>query len=251
LNAVLGIVLGQRGLAAAESRMLRRIQNDLFDVGADLCVPRHREEPAGSRLRIAPEQARALETAIDSYTMKLEPLQSFILPGGTPASAWLHLARVVCRRTELAVATLLEREPQSVGQEPLVYLNRLSDLLFVMARWANAAGGAMSCGSREPDVQADRRPEADRRSEPPLGGGAPGGFLGGPTPDPGAPAERLPRVDESRSPHESCLRYSSGARTAARRFAVRHFSRLVREPRLAPPSAHSHDRMLAGQESRT
>ena len=109
----------------------------------------------------------------------------------------------------------------------------------------------MCCGSREPDVQADRRPEADRRSEPPLGGGAPGGFLGGPTPDPGAPAERQPRVDESRSPHESCLRHSSGARTAARRFAVRHFSRLVREPRLAPPSAHSHDRMLVGQESRT
>ena len=140
LNAVLGIALGQRGLAAAESRMLRRIQNDLFDVGADLCVPRHREEPAGSRLRIAPEQARALETAIDSYTLKLEPLQSFILPGGTAASAWLHLARVVCRRAELAVATLLEREPQAVGREPLVYLNRLSDLLFVMARWANAAG---------------------------------------------------------------------------------------------------------------
>jgi cob(I)alamin adenosyltransferase len=140
LNAVLGVVVRQPGLAAAERRLLRRIQNDLFDVGADLCVPRPADEPEGARLRIAAAQATALEKAIDAYTEKLEPLRSFVLPGGTAASAWLHVGRVVCRRAELAVAALAAGESQTVGAGPLVYLNRLSDLLFVMARWANARG---------------------------------------------------------------------------------------------------------------
>jgi cob(I)alamin adenosyltransferase len=140
VNTTLGVALLQPGLAATARRLLRRIQNDLFDVGADLCVPRPPNEPQGERLRVAATQASFLETAIDGYTAGLAPLHSFILPGGTAAAAWLHLARVVCRRAELAVAALGEDGDFAAIEGPLVYLNRLSDLLFVMARWANRRG---------------------------------------------------------------------------------------------------------------
>jgi len=140
LNAVLGVVVRQPGLGTTAKRQLRDIQNDLFDVGADLCVPRPSEEAAGARLRVAESQVARLERAIDAYTAALKPLQSFVLPGGSAAAAWLHMGRVVCRRAEQQVAALLERAPGSTGDQVLVYLNRLSDLLFVMARWANDRG---------------------------------------------------------------------------------------------------------------
>jgi len=140
LNAVLGVVLLQRGLNAALKRDLRAIQNELFDVGADLCVPRVAGEAPGARLRIDAACVQRLETAIDAATAKLAPLTSFILPGGSAAAAWLHVARVVCRRAEIEVARLLERDAGSVNDQVLKYLNRLSDLLFVLARRANRDG---------------------------------------------------------------------------------------------------------------
>jgi cob(I)alamin adenosyltransferase len=137
LNAILGLLLT---LQPAESELLRSIQNDLFDVGADLCVPQPADEPSGGRLRVRPEQAARLEQAIDRINEPLQPLTSFVLPGGQPAAAWCHLARTVCRRAERDVITLSHREP--VNPQVIVYLNRLSDLLFVLARSYNNNGRA-------------------------------------------------------------------------------------------------------------
>jgi cob(I)alamin adenosyltransferase len=141
LNAVLGILqssLAPDGAASAEKELLRQIQNDLFDVGADLCVPLSPEEKAGERLRVQPEQASRLETAIDRLNASLAPLTSFVLPGGHPAAAWCHLARTVCRRAERDVVTLARAE--KINPAVVVYLNRLSDLLFVLARVLNDGG---------------------------------------------------------------------------------------------------------------
>ena len=140
LNCVLGLASRQPGLGRSERALLRRVQNDLFDLGADLAVPREIDEPAGKRLRITAAQVEGLEHAIDSYTEKLEPLRSFVLPGGTAAAAWLHLGRTVCRRAELHVVHLMESDREQVGEQVLMYLNRLADLLFVMARWTNDRG---------------------------------------------------------------------------------------------------------------
>jgi len=138
LNAVLGLACTCSGMI--EGELLRSIQNDLFDVGADLCVPATENEPAGQRLRITLAQVERLERAIDRLNEPLEALQSFILPGGTGAAAWLHLARTVCRRAERSVVTLARAEP--INPHALAYLNRLSDLLFVLARVANDGGKA-------------------------------------------------------------------------------------------------------------
>ena len=137
LNAVLGLVLAQCP-GCPEADLLRSVQNDLFDVGADLCVPAAGGEPGGQRLRVTPAQAERLERAIDRLNERLSPLTSFVLPGGTLAAAGLHHARAVCRRAERAVVTLSHAEP--VGEPVVVYLNRLSDLLFVLARVANDGG---------------------------------------------------------------------------------------------------------------
>jgi cob(I)alamin adenosyltransferase len=137
LNAVLGLLRALRP-EPAEAELLRGIQNDLFDVGADLCVPQPPAEAPGARLRVRPEQAARLEGAIDRLNAGLAPLSSFVLPGGQPAAAWCHLARTVCRRAERAVVTLARAEP--VNPEVVVYLNRLSDLLFVLARVYNNNG---------------------------------------------------------------------------------------------------------------
>jgi cob(I)alamin adenosyltransferase len=117
--------------------LLRDVQNDLFDLGADLCVPQTTEETSG-RLRVRPEQAVRLEVAIDRLNANLKPLTSFVLPGGQPTAAWCHLARTVCRRAERAVVTLSRAE--AINPQVVVYLNRLSDLLFVLARAYNANG---------------------------------------------------------------------------------------------------------------
>jgi cob(I)alamin adenosyltransferase len=140
LNAALGVAR----LHAAEGAIgdwLERIQNDLFDVGADLCVPPPPEddERHRSRLRVSPEQVAWLEQRIDEVNGALPPLTSFVVPGGTPLAAHLHVARTICRRAERDVVALSAQEP--VTPEVIAYLNRLSDLLFVLARAANEGGG--------------------------------------------------------------------------------------------------------------
>ena len=137
LNAALGLVLASC-LDCPEAALLRAVQNDLFDVGADLCMPQVKNEPVGQRLRVTAEQVERLEKAIDRLNEALQPLNSFILPGGAPAAAWLHLARTICRRAERAVVTVIRSE--SVNPQVLIYLNRLSDLFFVLARVANDGG---------------------------------------------------------------------------------------------------------------
>ena len=137
LNSVLGLVTANCP-DGPEFALLRRVQNDLFDVGADLCVPHAEGEEAGKSLRVVPAQYERLEQAIDRLNEGLDPLRSFILPGGAAAAAWLHLARTVCRRAERAVVTLTHTE--KVNAHALIYLNRLSDFLFVLARVANAGG---------------------------------------------------------------------------------------------------------------
>lgn len=137
LNAVLGVLLAQ-GDAGAEGNLLRSIQNDLFDVGADLCVPPAQLEKPGDKLRVRAEQVTRLEKEIDRLNERLTPLTSFILPGGTPLAAWCHLARTACRDAERAVTTLACQEP--LNPQVLIYLNRLSDLLFVLARVFNDDG---------------------------------------------------------------------------------------------------------------
>ncbi|MFO0796200.1 MAG: cob(I)yrinic acid a,c-diamide adenosyltransferase [Gemmataceae bacterium] len=133
LNALLGLAVLH---APADAEFLRSVQNDLFDVGADLCVPG--TDPAA--LRVTAAQAERLERAIDAVNERLQPLRSFVLPGGSAAAAWLHLARTVCRRAERAVVALAHTE--QVNPQAVIYLNRLSDLLFVLARAANADGTA-------------------------------------------------------------------------------------------------------------
>jgi cob(I)alamin adenosyltransferase len=118
--------------------MLVRIQNDLFDLGADLATPERSE--ARERLRIVATQVERLEREIDTLNRNLEPLTSFVLPGGTPAAASLHLCRTVARRAERLMVELAAREPVNV--EALHYINRLSDLFFVAARLANDGGKA-------------------------------------------------------------------------------------------------------------
>ncbi len=137
-NSVLGLLLAQVP-GQSEAELIRSIQNDLFDVGADLCVPEP-DDPPGSRLRVQPGQATRMEQAIDRLNAGLAPLTSFVLPGGSLAAAWCHLARTVCRRAERDVVTLARTE--QINPEVIVYLNRLSDLLFVLARvYNNAIGG--------------------------------------------------------------------------------------------------------------
>ncbi len=138
LNAALGLAVAHAP-DFAEAPLLRSVQNDLFDVGADLCVPLSASEEPGKVLRVTAEQGERLERAIDRLNERLVPLRSFILPGGTVAAAWLHQARVVCRRAERAVVSLTHAE--RINPQVVVYLNRLSDLLFVLARVANLDAG--------------------------------------------------------------------------------------------------------------
>lgn len=135
LNSVIGLA---RASGAEHDDVLARVQNDLFDLGADLCVPPVDGEK--ERLRVQPQQVLFLEEQIDQLTRDLTPLRSFVLPGGRLTAAWLHLARTVCRRAERTAWQLAEQE--RVGPPVLQYLNRLSDLLFAMARAANDGGEA-------------------------------------------------------------------------------------------------------------
>ena len=140
-NAVIGLVRVEIARAGADEKdldaALSRIQNDLFDLGADLCTPEDGRRAEGA-LRIAASQVEWLETEIDKINERLAPLSSFILPGGSPVAAQLHLARTVARRAERCVTELARSE--TVNTEAVKYLNRLSDLLFVMSRAAHNDG---------------------------------------------------------------------------------------------------------------
>jgi cob(I)alamin adenosyltransferase len=141
-NAVIGLVrLHTTGPElAALDRMLALIQNDLFDLGADLCTPQRGLEEGHAALRIVAGQVERLERQIDTLNAELTPLRSFVLPGGHPAAAQLHLARTVCRRAERAMVALKDVPGEDVSDEALRYVNRLSDLLFVASRFVNAQG---------------------------------------------------------------------------------------------------------------
>lgn len=137
LNALLGLVRTSRPDTPC-GKFLQTVQNDLFDLGADLCRPLPPDEEDGAALRIQPQQVTRLEAEIDRINVDLDPLRSFVLPGGSVPAAWLHLARTVCRRAERQAWALARRDP--VNEPALLYLNRLSDLLFVMARAQNDGG---------------------------------------------------------------------------------------------------------------
>ena len=134
LNAQVGFALATADLPSAMRALLERVQNELFDVGADLAVPTAVE----GRLRVEQSQVDGLERACDEWNAELPELKSFVLPGGTEAAARLHLARTVCRRVEREA--LAAAQEVDVSPIALVYLNRLSDLLFILARAANAGG---------------------------------------------------------------------------------------------------------------
>ncbi len=139
-NATLGVVrlhTSANGLDLLDA-MLARIQNELFDLGADLCVPESGEKLAYEPLRILPTQCGRLETEIDQLNAELSPLRSFVLPGGHAAAAHLHVSRTVCRRAERLIVELKSIDGEHVNDAALAYINRLSDFLFVASRWVNA-----------------------------------------------------------------------------------------------------------------
>ncbi len=137
LNAVIGLTLLAEGMPASFRRWLARVQNDLLDVGADLAVPADTDAAARERLRVTPEYTAWLEQACDEVNATLQPLRSFVIPGGTAASAHLHLCRTVCRRAERRAIAVEDGNPETVR-----YLNRLSDLFFILARAANTGADA-------------------------------------------------------------------------------------------------------------
>ena len=133
-NATIGIARLHAAGDPLLDGMLARIQNDLFDVGADLCLPGH------ERLRVSDAQVTRLEHEIDLLNQDIAPLDSFVLPGGSPAAAYLHLARTVCRRAERLMVELGDKPGEIVSPPAIRYMNRLSDFLFVASRWANDKG---------------------------------------------------------------------------------------------------------------
>ncbi len=141
-NAAIGQARQHTAADAALDAMLERIQNDLFDLGADLATPEQHGKPEWEPLRILENQVTRLEQEIDLLNAEMQPLTSFVLPAGSPAAAALHVARTVCRRAERTCVALAATEGEIVGAPAFKYLNRLSDLLFVAARWSNDKGAA-------------------------------------------------------------------------------------------------------------
>ena len=139
-NSTIGVVLASGDVGKDVRTVLLRIQNEMSDVGADLCTPVV-AEPEFPPLRVEPAYVERLEADIDHYNAALPPLRSFILPGGTPASAHLHVARTVTRRAERATWAAMAEHAEVMSTLPATYLNRLSDLLFVLARHANLRDG--------------------------------------------------------------------------------------------------------------
>jgi cob(I)alamin adenosyltransferase len=138
VNAAIGIVRLHLAELTELDAMLGLIQNDLFDLGADLAVPER--EGKAERLRVVATQVERLERDIDRMNAKLQPLNSFVLPGGTPAAAYLHLARTICRRAERVMVELAAKPEEPVGDAAIQYMNRLSDFLFIASRTANHHG---------------------------------------------------------------------------------------------------------------
>lgn len=140
-NATIGMARLSTGDDPKLDAMLARIQNDLFDLGADLCTPDKGEKLAYEPLRIVQTQVDRLEKEIDELNASLAPLRSFVLPGGAPAAAALHLSRTICRRAERLMVALSRTEGEVVSAPALQYVNRLSDFLFVASRYANLNAG--------------------------------------------------------------------------------------------------------------
>ncbi|MEM7397935.1 MAG: cob(I)yrinic acid a,c-diamide adenosyltransferase [Pseudomonadota bacterium] len=141
-NATIGLARVHTGTSDPKlDAMLMRIQNDLFDLGADLCFPEEMKKGEAA-LRVSSSQIARLEAEIDEMNGDLGPLRSFVLPGGAPAAAYLHLARTVCRRAERLVVALAARPVEPVSAQAVGYINRLSDFLFVAARYANDKGAS-------------------------------------------------------------------------------------------------------------
>jgi len=142
-NSVIGLARIHLEPGDAEvDAMLARIQNDMFDLGADLCTPETGEPLDYEPLRISERQVERLEREIDQLNGKLDPLRSFVLPGGKPGAAALHVARTVCRRAERLMVELAQQDGEVVSQAALRYVNRLSDFLFVASRYVNDQGKA-------------------------------------------------------------------------------------------------------------
>jgi len=141
-NAAVGMARQHTGDDATLDAILERIQNDLFDLGADLATPEQHGKPEWEPLRILDSQVERLEQEIDLLNGEMEALTSFVLPAGSAAAAALHVARTVCRRAERTCVALSGMEGEVVGKPAIKYLNRLSDLLFVAARWSNDKGRA-------------------------------------------------------------------------------------------------------------
>jgi cob(I)alamin adenosyltransferase len=141
-NAAIGVTLALGSVPEHVAAVLRTVQNDLFDVGADLCTPLV-ADPQYPQLRVEPAYTARLETWCDDFNAELPKLNSFILPGGTPAAALLHQARTLARRAERSAWALYETDPEHTNREVLLYLNRLSDLLFILARVANPDGDVL------------------------------------------------------------------------------------------------------------
>jgi cob(I)alamin adenosyltransferase len=141
-NAAVGVALAAGEPPEEVAAVLRRVQNDLFDVGADLCTPIV-PDPKHPPLRVTEEYVSRLEAGCDEFNARLTKLDSFILPGGTPAAAYLHVARTVARRAERSAWALLEADPERTNPLTAKYLNRLSDLLFILARVTNPGGDVL------------------------------------------------------------------------------------------------------------
>lgn len=141
-NAFVGLARQHTDAIPDLDAMLMRVQNDLFDLGADLATPDTGEKPEYEPLRIVAAQVERLEREIDRLNADLEPLRSFVLPAGSAASAAIHVARTVARRAERQMVALASMEGEAVSTEAIAYVNRLSDFLFVAARWANDKGRA-------------------------------------------------------------------------------------------------------------
>ena len=139
-NAFIGVARIHLASDPELDAMLSRIQNDLFDLGADLCAPEREGAAPQQRLRVSDAQTKRLEDEIDAMNAELTPLRSFVLPGGTPAAAALHVARTVCRRAERAMVELTAIPGEQISAPAMKYINRLSDLLFVASRYVNDRG---------------------------------------------------------------------------------------------------------------
>ena len=165
-NSVLGVALALGSPPPELTELVRSVQNDLFDVGADLSTP-IAPDPQYPPLRVTAGYTERLEAACDAYNAQLPTLSSFILPGGTPLAALLHQARVVVRRAERSVWALLEADAERTNPETARYLNRLSDLLFILARVANPGGDVLWEPGAHSGAHAQR---AARSAEDPAGG---------------------------------------------------------------------------------